>query len=146
MEFSVKELNENDFLKYRESYMATLSSLREVGNITDSDALNIFKKINLQDGHIFVVIDEESGIVGTATVLIEQKFIHSGGKIAHIEDVSIRADFQGSGIGKSIMNYAIEYAKSRNCYKVILDCSDRLVLYYEKFGFKKKENQMRLDF
>ncbi len=36
----------------------------------------------------------------------------------------------------------LDYAREAWCYKVILDCSDQNVAFYEKCGFEKKEVQM----
>ena len=48
---------------------------------------------------IFVALDGDR-IVGTCTLLIESKFIHDGGIVGHIEDVSVDAKYQGTGVGK----------------------------------------------
>ena len=37
-------------------------------------------------------------IIGSTTLLIEQKFIHDGGKVGHIEDVVTRKGYEGFGI------------------------------------------------
>ena len=42
------------------------------------------------------------------------------------------------------MELAKNYCQEQNCYKIILDCEDKLIPYYEKFGFKKKANSMQL--
>jgi len=119
--------------------------VRNVGEISLHDSLNILEKINSQDGHVFVAIDETAGIIGTTTVLIEQKFIRQGARVAHIEDVSTRKEFEGHGIAKAVMNHAIDYARERKCYKVILDCNEETIGFYERLGFKKNENHLRLD-
>jgi len=36
------------------------------------------------------------------------------------------------------MNYAINYAKQNNCYKIILDTDTKLVNYYSNYGFINK--------
>ena len=37
-------------------------------------------------------------------------------------------------------------SRSAGCYKVILDCDDQNVPFYEKLGFKKHVNHMRFDY
>lgn len=88
---------------------------------------------------------ENHTIIGTATLLIEQKFIHNGGRVGHIEDVATRAGFEGIGVGKKIIQKLIETSKELQCYKIILDCDDKVIGFYEKLGFKKKAVMMRLD-
>ena len=77
--------------------------------------------------------------------MIEQKFIHNGGKVGHIEDVVTRKGYEGKGIGKEILNELIKIAKDNECYKIILDCDEKLIKFYEKIGFKKNSIMMRLN-
>ena len=41
-----------------------------------------------------------SRIVGTATAAVERKFIHSCGKVAHIEDVVVDSTYRGKKLGQ----------------------------------------------
>ncbi len=82
-------------------------------------------------------------IVGTASLFIEQKFLHKGGKVAHIEDVAVHPDFQRRGIGKALVGYLEEQAREKGCYKTILDCFDHLEVFYGKCGYRKYSIQMR---
>jgi len=130
-------LMENDGL------FKTLQNLTAAPELSEDETIDIFDKISSQDTHIFVAI-LNSSIVGCISILIEQKFIHSGGLVGHIEDVSIRRGFEGRGISRKLINMAIDYANTRDCYKIILDCSFELERFYEKFAFKKKGIMMRL--
>ncbi|MBW2992920.1 GNAT family N-acetyltransferase [Candidatus Woesearchaeota archaeon] len=142
MEYEVRELKDID-LEDPSDFFETLSNLREVGEL--SNAKDILLKINSQDGHIFVAITPEGKIIGTATILIEQKFIRQGAKCAHLEDVSVNKNYEGKGIGSAVINKAIEYAKKVGCYKLIADSEEKNIPYYEKFGFKRYQTCMRLD-
>lgn len=42
----------------------------------------------------------------------------------------------------SLIAHLIDAAKAAGCYKVILDCAERKVGYYEKCGLARKEVQM----
>ena len=82
-------------------------------------------------------------IIGSTTLLIEQKFIHNGGRVGHIEDVVVSKEYEGRGIGIKLVSSLLEKAKMMNCYKTILDCQDELIPFYERIGFKQESNQMR---
>eukprot|EP00483_Globobulimina_turgida_P004048 UN04056 len=91
----------------------------------------------------FVIQDKSKKlIIATITPPIEQKFSHNCSRVGHIEDVVTDSNYRGKGLGKLITNYAVNYAKQNGCYKVILDCVDRTVGFYERCGFQKNENQM----
>lgn len=146
MELCIRELIEQDLDR---GFFETLSNLADVGNIINNNNLakRIFNELMEKKNHIIMVAEEkkEHQIIGTATLIIEQKFIHNGGKIGHIEDVAVRKGFEGKGIGKEIIIKLISLAKEDGCYKVILDCDERIMKFYEKIGFKKKSIMMRYD-
>ena len=99
----------------------------------------ILKNILQNNNHnIFLYLDNSDNILGAITLLIEQKFIHNGKCVAHIEDFVVKQEFRSQNIGKDLMNYAINYAKQNNCYKVILDTDSKLVNYYRNYGFINK--------
>ena len=112
--------------------------------ILDRDtATNIIRKIISNPDHIIHVAEIDGKIVGSTTLLIEQKFIHDGGRVGHIEDVVVSKKYEGRGIGMKLVVTLLEKAKEMNCYKTILDCKDELIPFYERIGFKKESNQMR---
>jgi glucosamine-phosphate N-acetyltransferase len=146
LKFEVREIELGDLKK---GYFSTLRNLSELGTIEESmeKSEQILNNISANPLHrIFVAIDKEtSEVIGATTLLIEQKFIHSGGKAGHIEDVVTRKGFQGLGIGSALINHALHFAKTVGCYKVILDCSDANIRFYQKTGFKVHETSMRYD-
>lgn len=97
---------------------------------------------NLSAEHMVRVVKCDTKIVGTYTVLKESKLIHNYGKVAHIEDVVVDCSMRGTGLGKVMMQQAIR--ECDDCYKVILDCSEENVPFYEKTEFRRKGVQMAL--
>tara|TARA_B110000093_G_scaffold54366_1_gene58530 strand:- start:18 stop:314 length:297 start_codon:yes stop_codon:yes gene_type:complete len=85
-------------------------------------------------------------IIGSVTIFIETKLIHNFGKVAHVEDVIVDNTCRGKGLGKMLVQKCIDYAQKHDCYKIILNCSDENIPFYEKCGFSKKENEMALYF
>ena len=139
----IRELRKDDLMN---GFLTTLDSLRQTSDIEQSKAEKIFEEINSNSDHIIVVAESDGKIVGTATILIELKFIHGGGLVGHIEDVVVDKNSQGQKIGEKIMKYLIEFAKNRGCYKTILDCTDDVKPFYEKLGFKHIANELRFDY
>ena len=141
-EIEIRELQKEDLWN---GFLATLDSLRKTSDISKDKAYETFDKINSNPDHVIAVATIGNKVVGTTTLIIEQKFIHNGGLVGHIEDVAVNIDHQGKGIGKKIMIYLLDYAKKRKCYKTILDCTDDVKPFYEKMGFKFVSNEMRFD-
>ncbi len=65
--------------------------------------------------------------------------------MAHVEDVVTRQGYESQGIGKALIKRAVDFAKENGCYKVILNCNEGNVGFYEKQGFKRHDIGMRLD-
>lgn len=138
----IRKLQRRDFYN---GFLLSLDSLRKSSHIKPKKANSIFDKISKNPDHVIYVAIYNGEIIGATTLLIEQKFIHDGGKVGHIEDVVVRKEYQGKGVGKKIVNVLLKYAEKKGCYKTILDCSGELVPFYESIGFKRHSNSMRFD-
>lgn len=138
----VRELQKEDLFN---GFLSSLDSLRQASNIERNTAEKIFDRIQNNPDHIIAVAEQDGKVVGAATLLIESKFIHNGGMVGHIEDVAVDKNFQGQKIGEKIINYLLECAENRGCYKTILDCSDDVKPFYEKLGFRYNANALRFD-
>ena len=141
-EIIIREIEEDDLEK---GFLETLDFLRNASNLDKNKAKEILKKIKQNTNHIIYVAIDNKKIVGSTTLLIEQKFIHDGGLVGHIEDVVVRKDYEGKGIGIKLVTSLLERAKEKNCYKTILDCKDDVKQFYERIGFKHESNGMRYD-
>ena len=126
-------------------FLESLDSLRQTSNLEQNSARNILKQILGNENHIIHVAELDGKIVGSTTLLVEQKFIHEGGIVGHIEDVVVKKEFEGQGIGMKLVLSLLDIAKKRECYKTILNCEDELIPFYEKIGFKQKSNEIRFD-
>ena len=141
-EIIIREIEEGDLEK---GFLETLDFLRNASSLDKNKAKEILKKIKQNQTHIIHVAIDGEKIVGSTTLLIEQKFIHDGGLVGHIEDVVVRKDYEGKGIGIKLVMSMLERAKEKNCYKTILDCKDDVKQFYERIGFKHESNGMRYD-
>lgn len=83
-----------------------------------------------------------SKVVGTASCIAERKFIRGCGKAGHIEDVVVDSEYRGLKLGARLVEALIGAAQEMGCYKVILDCAESNVEFYEKCGLTRKEVQM----
>ena len=84
-------------------------------------------------------------MIGTASLILEHKFLHRGGTIGHIEDVATHPAHVGKGAGSAVVRALVELARQSGCYKVILSCKDENIAFYSKIGFRRHDNGMRID-
>ncbi|HUU47870.1 MAG TPA: GNAT family N-acetyltransferase [Nitrosopumilaceae archaeon] len=140
--FTIREIQNEDLWN---GFLSTLDSLSQTSAIEKNRASKVLDKIKNNSNHIIVVALIDSKVVGAATLLLEPKFIHDGGTVGHIEDVVVDKNYQGQKIGEKIIRHLLEVAKTKHCYKTILDCADDVKPFYEKLGFKHNANALRFD-
>jgi glucosamine-phosphate N-acetyltransferase len=125
-------------------FLETLACLTDV-DLTPDEAYEIVGK-RRDKVRTYVCEMSDGLVIATASLIIEQKFIHKGGKVAHLEDFVVHEDYQGRGVGSTFIQYLEHQAEHEGCYKMILDCADKVVDFYEKCGYIKHEHQMRKNF
>lgn len=90
------------------------------------------------------VIEHENKLIATATLIFEHKFIFNLCTLAHVEDVCVKKEIRGSGLGMKIVQHCVEVAKDRGAYKITLDCASSNIPFYEKCGFETRGTQMTI--
>jgi len=96
-----------------------------------------------------LVLKVDDRIVGMVSLLYSISTA-LGGKVAIIEDMIIRKDYRGKGLGKELLAKAIAFSKKRDCLRLTLLTdfnNDVAIRFYRQFGFKQSEMiPMRLVF
>ena len=111
--------------------------------LIDSFSKNYDKKINesifSSDEVDGIVALEKGNVIGYASIHYIKKITRKSGII---EDVVVKENQRGKGIGKLLVNNLIEKAKKNNCDKIILSSSEKNLKFYQKLGFQKNEFEM----
>ena len=98
--------------------------------------------ISSDSSHLFFVFDENENCMGMLTVGI---YISPTGKKAWIEDVVVGETYQGQGIGRKLMEFAIQFVKQNEVSLLTLTSRPAKVAankLYIKLGFEKKETNV----
>jgi GNAT superfamily N-acetyltransferase len=93
---------------------------------------------------VFVAV-EAGEVLGTAGCHTEPKLIHGGCRAGFIEDVAVRQDRRGQGIGEALVEHCLSWLSSRGCYKATLECGREVSAFYEKCGLYHNGLAMRAD-
>ena len=124
-------------------FLEALGALRPV-ELTEQQAIDVYReRLKFKIRTYVAIIDDR--IAGTAAVIIEPKFIHSAGVVGHIEDVAVHPAFQKHGVGRALVEHMLDVCREFHCYKVILDCAEAVIPFYERLGFHRWERAMRID-
>ena len=138
--FIYNELTKNDY-----HYLDFIFQFSKTKYNTNKENFNKYienlKNNNL--GKIILLIDKDTNkIIGAGTILILHK-IHNN-PIGEIHDVYIDENYRKLGLGKKMIEYLSNIGiKEYKCYKIILNCLDYNISFYEKCNFQKVGNEMR---
>jgi GNAT superfamily N-acetyltransferase len=77
-------------------------------------------------------------IVGSITIIYEQKFINGCAIYAHIEDVIVDENHRHLQIGSTLLTYVKERAMNKNCFKTTLVCSKEVLPFYLNNNFEER--------
>jgi glucosamine-phosphate N-acetyltransferase len=132
-----------DATDLRRGFLTALSALKPA-ELTDEQAVEIFRRRMRSRVRTYVAMMDDR-VAGTASLLLEPKFIHNGGIVGHIEDVAVHVAYQHHGVGGTLVQYLLDVCRQAGCYKVILDCEEDVIPFYEKLGFHRWETAMRVD-
>ena len=84
-----------------------------------------------------LILKVEGRVVGMVSLLYSISTA-LGGKVAILEDMVIAADFRKKGLGKDLLNEAINFAKQKGCLRLTLltDFDNKTAIrFYESAGF-----------
>ncbi|AFH48666.1 Histone acetyltransferase HPA2-like protein [Ignavibacterium album JCM 16511] len=86
-----------------------------------------------------VLIAEFNGELAGQTIFFHNFSTFVGKPGLYIEDLYVRPQFRGKGIGKALLNEVIKLAKERNCGRVewvVLDWNQPAIDFYKSIGAK----------
>jgi GNAT superfamily N-acetyltransferase len=128
----ITEFNDAEF-KAVKRFMEILSS--DLPELTE----NLYKEVITSDNsHLFLIYNEDN-IAGTLTIGFYKS---PSGRKAWIEDVVVDENYRGKGLGKYIVQYAIEFSKKLGANTLMLTSSPKRIAaneLYKSLDFILKE-------
>lgn len=116
-DYTIRPLRRSD---YNRGYLDVLRVLTTVGEISEEQWDQRYDWIRARNDeyYMLVICDGADRVVGTGSLIVERKFIHSLGLVGHIEDIAVEQGQQGKKLGLRIIQ-ALDYVAARvGCYKV----------------------------
>jgi len=137
--YIVKIMADDKLGKLRENYREPLPE----------SYYDAFEIINSDPNQELMVAENNTEIMGTFQLTFIPYLSFQGKLRAQIENVFVREDLTGQGIGKKIFEWAIERAKERNAHLLQLTSDKqrpRAIKFYEELGFIASHEGMKLHF
>ncbi len=105
-----------------------------------SRAEEIFRRIAAYPDYCIWLFHGPQGILGTYSLLIMDNLGHGGAPEAIVENVAVSAVHRNQGAGTQMMHHAMEQARQRGCYKLVLSSNiarERAHAFYDRLGFSR---------
>lgn len=122
---------------------------REVAEGESEDPyLRAFDTIDADPRQLLTVAEHDGQVVGTVQLSFIQCMTFRGGERAQLEGVRVDSSLRGGGIGRKMLEWAIEQARERGCHVVQLTTNRKrteAARFYEALGFRATHEGMKLE-
>lgn len=144
MDIQFRHITINDYTRVLE----LLTQLTHVGSVSQEEFTVFVSKLNSE--HIVICCEyydieaDTTTVIAMGTVLIENKLIHTCGKVAHIEDVVVDKNFRNHHVCTKLIEHLVSLSKDKDVYKINLNCSENNQTFYENCGFHQSQIQTKM--
>ncbi len=106
-----------------------------------------FDAIASDPNHELVVMEIDEKVAGTIHLTVLPYLTYQGGRRAQIEAVRVDTTRRGDGLGRRLLQWAIDRARERGCHLVQLTTDaarPEAAAFYETLGFRPTHVGMKL--
>ncbi len=114
---------------------------------TNQNYCDAFHRIETDPNNELIVVESNGQLVGMLQLTFIPYLSHTGSWRCLIEGVRIAESYRGKGLGKRVVNWAINRARERKC-RIVQLTSDKkrpdALRFYESLGFKATHEGLKL--
>ncbi|MEM7243956.1 MAG: GNAT family N-acetyltransferase [Acidobacteriota bacterium] len=106
-----------------------------------------FESIDSDPNHVLLVAETEGEVIGQLQLSFLPNLTYQGSWRAQVEGVRVASSQRGAGIGRQLVEAAIERARERGCHLVQLTTDKQrpeALAFYESLGFVASHEGMKL--
>ena len=136
MKVKIREAVRSDL----EAILGLYAELDDGRSLDLCDAESVFERMQSYPDYTVYVAELVGEVVGVFELLIMDNLAHLGAPSGVVEDVVVGSQWQRQGIGKVMMQYAIQQCRKAGCYKLTLSSNLKRKsahAFYESLGFQK---------
>ncbi|MFX3634293.1 MAG: N-acetyltransferase family protein [Candidatus Pristimantibacillus sp.] len=100
----------------------------------------LWEQIYTNPNMYYIVAEKDGLLVASCVLVVILNLTRNARPYGLVENVVTHNGHRRKGYGKRVLHKALEFAKDRNCYKVMLQTGSKkeeTLQFYEKAGFKK---------
>jgi GNAT superfamily N-acetyltransferase len=135
----IREVKESDLDGLLELYLHLHE--KEKPNFTKKQR-SLWREILLDENYHILIGEYDGRIVSSVTVVVIKNLTRGLRPYALIENVVTHKDYRCRGYAGALMKKAVEIAKNKGCYKIMLltgSKEENVLRFYEKCGFNHFE-------
>ena len=136
-----------DLMAVRLEMLRVVNGLDENAEF-DKDLVDLSREYFLNGDQTTVFAMDGDKIAGCASlsyIRVMPTFCHPTGKRAHLMNVYTRKEFRRQGVGRLMVQYLIDEAKSRGVTEISLDATEMGHPLYKTLGFNENAEGMNIN-
>ena len=135
---NIREVEESDIIRL-------VGLLNQLGYDETADEIKnrIVKITKHKTGNVFVAEYDQGNIIGCVQAMIDTRL--AGGTYGEVVSLVVDKSFRGKGIGKNLIEHAIDWIKSRGESRLRIRCNslrEETQEIYKHLGFVEKKSQI----
>ena len=123
------------------SILALYVEVEDDGRVLSiEEARSVFARMKSYPDYKVYVAMLGGSIVGTFELLIMDNLAHMGAPSGVVEDVVVHRDWRGKGVGKQMVQFAMDRCRERGGYKLALSSNlkrEAAHRFYDGLGFQR---------
>ena len=124
-----------------QSILALYAQFEDDHQVTSiTEARSIFARMNAYPDYKLYVATLDRSIIGTFALLIMDNLAHMGAPSGVVEDFMVHREWQRKGVGRRMMQFAMDRCGERGCYKLALSSNlkrEAAHRFYDNLGFQR---------
>jgi GNAT superfamily N-acetyltransferase len=142
---TIREAAESDLPGILRAYAEAGIDAGEAFNLDEAKAQ--FAKFRAYPDYRVFVVELDGEIAGTYSLLIMDNLAKRGARAGVVEEVAVLPAYQGRGLGKAMMQHALDRCREAGCYKMALSSNlsrEAAHRFYDSLGFERHGYSFRV--
>ena len=136
----IRTAEERDLSRLLQLYDEPNALYSDVGSFGEGGARRRFEAVLADPRQETIVADDDGEVVGTLVVAVLPNLAHGGAPYAVVENVVVDEGRRGEGLGRMLMQEALERVRAAGAYKLALSANverEGAHRFYEALGMRR---------